>query len=327
MAFEHPAWLAGLLLAVLPWCWHGQRRLRWASLAAWPADPLSRVVGLVLRLSASVALAAASASLAGAYTQGRPIERTGTGAHIVVLLDRSASMADGFAGNAAASEGGDAAESKGHAAARLLDAFVQQRPRDLFGLVFFSTAPMQVLGLTQDHLAVRAAIAASRWMGVGLTNISAGLAMALAPFSDQPRTGSRVVLLVSDGAAGIDPRSQVRLRQRFQQDQVQLYWIYLRSPGGHSPTLPAAEAPGADVAPEYHLHAFFQDLGVPYRLYEADNPQALAAAIDDVARLQNLPLRYLEAQPRRELGPWLDALSLCGALVWLLARSVEVAAW
>ncbi|MEF7613439.1 vWA domain-containing protein [Aquincola sp. MAHUQ-54] len=324
IAFDQPAWLLGLALAVLPWLWHGQPRVAWASVASLPHDPLSRAIGLGLRAAGSLAVAAASASLAGAYLQGQPVERTGTGAHIVVLLDRSASMAEGFAGGSAEREGG---ESKGHAAARLLDEFVRLRGRDLFGLIFFSTAPMHVLSLTEDHGAVRAAIGASRSMGVGLTNISAGLAMALAQFEDRPRTGSRVVLLVSDGAAGIDPRSQTRIRQRFQQDGVQLYWIYLRSPGGNSPTrLPSAEA-GADVAPEYHLNAFFQDLGAPYRLYEADDPQSLAAAIADVSALQNLPLRYLEPQPRRALAPWFDAAALCGALVWVLARCGEVPRW
>ncbi|HSI58492.1 MAG TPA: vWA domain-containing protein [Ideonella sp.] len=320
--FEHAGWLCALLLAAVPWLWHGQQRVAWASVATLPADAASRWLDGGLRGTASLAIAAGALSLAGGYLQGQPVERTGTGAHIAIVLDRSASMADGFAGGERAGE-----ESKGQAAARLLDGFVRERPLDLFGLTFFSTAPLHVLGLTADHEAVRAAIGSSAAMGMGLTNISAGLAMALAQFADQPQTGSRVILLVSDGAASIDPRSQTRIRRLFQEHQVQLYWVYLRSPGGNSPTrLPSADA-GADVAPEYHLDAFFKDLGTPYRLYEADNPQALAAAIGDVSRLQNLPLRYLQAQPRRAIAPWCDALALLCALLWLLARSLEVHRW
>lgn len=320
---DHPAWLLGLAAALLPWLWHGQRRIGWASLQALPADRLSATLDLMLRGLASLALAAAAFSLAGAHLQGAPVERTGTGAHLVVVLDRSASMSDSFAGTA--SRSGE--ESKGEAAARLLDAFVAQRPHDLFGVVFFSTAPMRVLGLTGDHVGVRAAIASSAARGVGLTNISAGLTMALESFRDQPRSGSRVLLLVSDGAANIDARAQRTIRRLFEEHQAQLYWIYLRSPSGNSPTrLPSPDA-GADVAPEYYLDRFFNDLGAPYRLYEADNPRALAGAIEDVSRLQNLPLRYLQAQPRRELAPWLDTLALACVLGLLAAHAMERSRW
>lgn len=322
--FDHPAWLFALPLALLPWLWHGQQRVAWASLRTLAADPLSRAVGIGLRALASLGLVAALLSLAGGYRQGEPIERVGTGAHVIVLLDRSASMADGFAGSGRIAAG---AESKGHAAARLLSQFVASRPHDLFGMILFSTAPIHVLGLTTDHEAVLAAIAATRSTGVGLTHISAGLAMALEQFRDKPMTGSRVVLLVSDGAAGIDPRAQITLRRLAQEFQVQLYWIYLRTPTGASPTRAPSTEGGPDVAPEYHLDQFFRDLGTPYRLYEADNPQALEVAIADVAKLQNLPLRYIEPQPRRELAPWFDAIALGCALVLFGARLLERPHW
>lgn len=320
---EHPLWLLGLLLALVPWFWHGQERIAWASLSSLPHDPLSRGIDLALRAAASAALAAAAISLAGVHRQGEPIERVGVGAHIVVLLDRSASMSDGFAGSATQ----DGEESKGQAAARLLDSFVAQRERDLFGVIQFSTAPIRVLGLSADHVAVRAAITSSAGRGVGLTNIAAGLTMALESFRDQPRTGSRVVLLVSDGAAHIDARAQTTIRRLFHEHHAQLYWVFLRSPQGNSPTrLPSPEA-GADVAPEFHLDQFFRDLGVPYRLYEADNPQALGSAIQDVSALQNMPLRYLQAQPKRDLSAWFDSLALVGALVLVLARLAERPGW
>ncbi|MBZ8140528.1 hypothetical protein CLD22_11535 [Rubrivivax gelatinosus] len=321
--FDQPLWLLALLLALLPWWRHGQQRVDWADLRALPPDRLSRAVDGALRASASLALAAAAFSLAGVHRQAAPVERSGTGAHIVVLLDRSASMADGFAGSRRQAD----EESKGEAAARLLDAFVSQRLRDLFGVVFFSTAPMRVLGLSADHDAVRAAIASSAAPGIGLTNISAGLTMALESFRDQPRSGSRVLLLVSDGAASIDARAQVTIRRLFQEHQAQLYWIYLRTPNGNSPTqLPTPDA-GADVAPEYYLDRFFSDLGSPYRLYEADNPRALAHAIEDVSRLQNQPLRYLQPQPRRELARGFDALALACVLLLLAARLLEQPRW
>ena len=339
--FDHPGWLFALPLALLPWWWHGQTRTAWASLGGLPPDPLSRGIAVALRAITSLAVASAVFSLAGAYRQGEAVERIGNGAHVMILLDRSASMAESFAGSAggtgatggtggtSGTEGASAAppESKSHAAARLLGQFIRQRPRDLFGMTLFSTAPIHVLGLTADHDAVLAAIEATTSTGIGLTNIAAGLSMALEQFRDQPLTGSRVVMLVSDGAAAIEPRAQITLRRLAQEFQIQLYWIYLRTPTGASPTRPPDPGLSGDVAPEFFLNKFFQDLGTPYRLYEADNPQALEAAITDVSSLQNLPLRYLEPQPRRELAPWFDALALLGALTLLAARGLERRRW
>lgn len=321
--FDQPVWLLGLAAALLPWRWHGQHRVDWASVSSLPPDPLSRLVDAALRLLASIAIAAAALSLAGAHRVGAPIERTGTGAHLVILLDRSASMSDTFAGSVA--RAGE--ESKGEAAARLLDDFVQQRARDLFGVILFSTAPMRVLGLGDDHGAVRAAISAAGAPGVGLTNIAAGLTMALESFRDQPQTGSRVVLLVSDGAANIEARAQLTIRRLFAEHRAQLYWVFLRTPEGNSPTrLPTPDA-GADLAPEFYLDTFFRDLGAPYRLYEADNREALSRAIADVSQLQNLPLRYQEPQPRQDLRVVCDAVALIGALLLLGARLMERPRW
>lgn len=322
-SFDHPAWLPALLLALLPLRWHGQSRSAWASLGSLPEDGASRLLGLMLRLLAAAAIAACALSLAGAYRQGEPIERTGTGAHVEIVLDRSSSMADGFAGSRR--EAGE--ESKAQAAARLLDRFVTERPLDLFGLVVFSTAPLHVLSLSADHGAVRAAIEASASPGTGLTNIAAGLSMALDAFRERPRTGSRVLLLVSDGAASVDGRAQMLLRRAFQETSAQLYWVYLRTPTGQSPTQPPPAGSAGGVAPEYYLDQFFRDLGSPYRLYEADNPQALERAIDDVARLENLPMRYLEPQPRQSLTAGFDALALAATLLLLLARVLEVPQW
>jgi mxaC protein len=322
-SIDHPFALWALTLALAPLLWHGQRTLPHGWLPAVPPDPASRVLALALRLTGALTVVAAVLALSGLHRQGSAVEHVGTGAHIVITIDRSASMSDGFAGRDA--KQGD--EPKGQAAARLLEDFVRERPRDLFGMVAFSTAPVHGLSLTADQDAVRAAVRASAAPGVGLTNIAAGLTMALEQFRDKPVTGSRVVLLVSDGAARIDARAQNQIRRLFAENRSALYWIFLRSAGGRGPSDPPDPEKGFDPAPEYFLNEYFLDLGVPYRLYEADTPDALQRAIADVSRLQNLPLRYLETPPREDLGGICLAIALAGSLVLLLARSLEVSAW
>lgn len=320
---DHP-WLLLLLAALLPaLLWHGQRRLAHGWIALLPDDPASRSIAIALRAAAALTVIAIVLGLAGLHRQGRPIERIGTGAHIVVVLDRSASMADTFADTAP-----DATqEAKAHAAARLLDRFVAGRPRDLFGLVFFSTAPIHVLDLGSDHGAVRAAIEATRDASTGLTNIAAALAMALDQFRGKPVTGSRVVLLVTDGAARIDRTEQFAIRRQFVLNEASLYWIFLRAPHGISPSAPPSAERFGGRPPEYLLHEYFSTLGVPYHLYEAESSDALAQAIEDVSKLQNLPLRYLEPQPRTELAPACWWIALLGGMLLLGARLLEVTIW
>ena len=323
MSFDHPHWLWAALLALLPLLWHGQRTLPHGWLPGVPADPVSRALAVALRLLGALAVLGSVIALAGPHRQGEDVERVGTGAHVVITLDRSASMSDGFAGRDA--QQGD--EAKGRAAARLLEDFVRERPRDLFGVVSFSTAPVHGLELTADHDAVRAAIHASAAPGVGLTNIAAGLTMSLEQFRDKPVTGSRVVLLVSDGAAQIDVRKQNQIRRLFAENRSALYWIFLRTAGGRGPSDPPDPEAGFDPAPEYFLNEYFRDLGVPYRLYEADTPDALARAIADVARLQNQPLRYRETPPRQDLGGLFIGIAFACSLLLLAARTFEVPAW
>ena len=82
-----------------------------------------------------------------------------------------------------------------------------------------------------------------------------------------------------------------------------------------------------DTVPEYFLHRFFQGLGTPYRAFEADNPEALQAAIAEVNRLENLPITYLDTLPRRDLAPWCHAAALACVLLLLGASALEIRTW
>ena len=81
------------------------------------------------------------------------------------------------------------------------------------------------------------------------------------------------------------------------------------------------------MAPQQVLHQMFGAMGVPYRAYQAENPQALEKAIADVNRLQNLPILYQDIVPRRELTTicLVAAALLIGALVF--ARLLERRGW
>lgn len=308
-------------LALVPLLWATLRVSPVSSLLAAPDDRLSRGIGAGLKILGAIAVAASLLGAATPYLAGREVERIAEGAQIIMLIDRSGSMNETFAGRSPT--GGE--ESKAAASKRILARFVDGRRHDLVGIAAFSTSPMLVMPVS-DHLsATKAAIDAIDRPGLDYTNIARGLAMALAMFTAGEIDRSRAILLISDGAGVIDPKIADDLRAEFRKTNVNLYWLYLRTEGSkgiHDPLGADDETPQA--APERHLDLFFKSLGVPYRAFEAEGPEATEEALRQIDRLERRPMRYLERQPRRDLGAACFALALIAVALLLLAKLFEV---
>ncbi|WP_338040379.1 vWA domain-containing protein [Methylocucumis oryzae] len=222
-AFNQPAWLLALAFVLLPLGLIGAKTSRYAWLGLIPADAGAISVTVILKFLGATALFTLVLGLAGLHTTGQVLERIGLGANIVLLLDRSNSMDNSFAGSLP--DGGQ--ESKAAAARRLLKSFINERPHDLLGIVEYSTSPLFVLPLTDNKQALQAAIDATTLPALAYTHVSKGLSMALSLFDKPDLTGSRMVLLVSDGAAAIDASSELALRQYFKQQQVRFVLVVL----------------------------------------------------------------------------------------------------
>lgn len=323
IGFLQPWALLLLGFAMLPWFRQGQTALTYSSLSQVPSDPVSEWIDRGLKLIACGTFICLAIGMSGPYLREQWVDRIGTGAHIALLLDRSSSMNENFTGQYL---GAKATESKSAMARKLLSEFVERRQHDLFGMVAFAAAPIYVLPLTEDREAVQAAIAAAGGRGHGVTNIAPGLAMALDFFAGKPREGSRIILLVSDGAARIDEETRDRLRQTFQETDTTLYWIYLRNPSS-APLTEKPANPNETTTPEYFLNEFFESLEVPYRAFEAENPNAMEKAIAEVERLETLPLPYREKLPRKDLSDRFFATALGLMILLLGARALEVKTW
>lgn len=331
VSVAHPWILVLLPLALLPWYRPGHPALAYPWLGLMPPDRLSDTLDFCLRLVGSLAIGCVILGLAGLYRSEAAVERVGKGMQIVVLLDRSRSMDLPFVTELRVSPvmGGIKAESKISVARRLLSQFAAKRDEDLFGMVEFSNYPMHVLDFTRKQEIVQAVIQSSK-AGPGLadTDIGRGLEVALELFRGRPYTGSRIILLVSDGGAHIDDETRQRITQLMKRYRVGLYWIYLRSYG--SPGLLAGEDVSPDVAdtvPEHFLHKFFTGMGMPYRAYEAENPDALAHAISDVDHLENLPIRYTDTLPRLDLSQPYFVLALAFTALLVAAKLLEIKEW
>ena len=100
MSFSNP-WLLWLLpLAFLPLIFQRAHSKNYSWLEMLPRDPLSDLVGLILKVLAVLTLIFIVLGLSAPHTNQQKVERIGVGAQIGLVLDRSASMDDPFSGTA-----------------------------------------------------------------------------------------------------------------------------------------------------------------------------------------------------------------------------------
>jgi len=322
LSFVRPGILWLTPLALLPFLVSPRAVSVWPWLGAVPQDRLSDIVDLVLKLLGSLAILGIVLGMSGVYRVGGTITKVGTGAHVVLLIDYSSSMSDGFAGTRTNGE----EESKATAAKRLLQGFVKHRPNDHIGIVAFSTMPLQVLPLSNSPETVEAAISAIDRTELTYTDIGRGLAMAFSLFDKEhdPLT-SKAVILVSDGAGVIDRQVQDKLRAALEARPVNIYWLFLRTAGhlGIYDDPPASVRDTPQSMPERHLDLFFKSLGVPYQAFEAESVEEVARAIEEIDTLEQSPLVYTEEIPRRDLSVVAYSVSLISIMLLLLSLLIE----
>ena len=171
------------------------------------------------------------------------------------------------------------------------------------------------------------------------------LTAAIDTFTERAYTGSRIILLVTDGGAHLDEPTRKRIREGLQANRIALHWLYLRTlnapeldaeasappPAAEGDSMEAIEVRNAYYAQEsiaeVSLHRFFQSLPVTYRLYQADSPEDLAKAVAEVGRQQNFPLDFEERVPRQDHSRLFFSLAaLCCALL-LVYRSLLLRSW
>jgi mxaC protein len=327
-AFSAPWLLVLLPLALLPWWSRPGDLPRHAWVALLPRDRLSDAIGLGLKLLATIALAAAVIGLAGPFRGPTTVTRVGEGAEIAILFDRSRSMDLPFTNNSSIGNRAETTgDSKGRVARELLLRFTAARPFDEFAMYIFSARPLRALDFTSSPEAIRAAITANDvGRGLGETDIGTALEAGVAAFESRPYLGARVILLVSDGGARLDPDARHRLTEGLQRVRARVYWLYIRSIG--SATI--SESAGlelSDAIPEVALHRFLESTGVPYRAFEAEDPKELGRAIEDIDRLEKHTIVTTAIAPRRELAGWWFAIAAVCAGLLALARLRQRSDW
>lgn len=289
-----------------------------------PKDRLSSIIAIILKFIATLILITIIVGLSGPHSQQREIEKIGIGAQIGLVLDRSASMDDPFAGNDQSKVG----EMKSAAAARLITDFVNSRKNDMMGMVSFSNSAMYVLPLTDNKNAIIAAVRATAGNALFQTNIGSGLTTGAELFNKVPDSGSRAVILLSDGAGRIDAATQEKIKDWFGRLKISLYWIVLRQPGGISIFNTSFKARDDDVLPpQIELNEFFKSLNSPFQAYEAEDPKTLQKAIEDINQKEKKPIKYFEKIPGQDYSTHCFVTAALLMIALLTLKLIEVRSW
>ncbi|MGH1357469.1 MAG: vWA domain-containing protein [Burkholderiaceae bacterium] len=330
-ARESALWL--LPLALLPLRRQYRDAIGFSSLLWIAPDKTGLWLERSLRWLAALTMASIIIGLAGPGISGGKLTRTGRGAEVLIMLDRSSSMdavprkrvTDGSGTTA----GLGATESKNKIARELLTRFVNERGNDRFGLMTFSTRPMLVAAFADHNEAVLSGLAASG-VGRGLpkTDMGGALLAAIDHFEQRTYSGSRVILVVSDGGARLDEETRQRIRQGLTRHRIGLYFIYIRSTGSPLDINAAATSSNTEkIGEEADLHRFFLSLESPYRLFQAGDSESMEEALREIDRQQNKPLIFNERIPRQDFSHWFYFGALLAGMLLLFGKTLSLRSW
>jgi mxaC protein len=195
----------------------------------------------------------------------------------------------------------------------------------MVGVITFSNSAMFILPLTNNKEAIRAAVSATAGNALFQTNIAAGLTSSAELFTSIENSGSRAVILLSDGAGRIDAKTQQKIKEWFDKYEIGLYWIVLRQPGGISifeEDVPLHQ--DYQLPPQVELYEFFKTFKSPFQAYEAEDPKSLEQAIKDINLKERKPIIFEEKVPGEKYAPILLVVSIILSLMLLFLKFIEV---
>lgn len=311
MRLEDPALLA--LLVLLPfyaWAlWRLARRpgpsylLPRLAPGRADAEP-GRILRTLPWLPAFRLAAALLIILAASRPQATTVEarRPAEGIDIVLAIDISSSMTQFRLG-------GD--ETRIDAARRVARDFIAQREDDRLGLVIFQRRSLVLSPLTLDLEAVDTLIETSVRSGIIPDGTALGLAMAESvDLLRDSQAASRVVVALTDGENNVPGISTQQAAAVARALGVRIYTI----------GLPAAQRTSAAVAlNEIPLIYAADETGGRY--FRASDADELAAAYEEIARLERARVGEETLLRSRELAPWLLLAALGLILLEIAARA------
>ena len=326
LEFHTPYFLLLLPLALLPLLPNQNDFLPFPRISLIPVDTIGKQLHRLWQCVAVLTIAFLVIGLSGPKSSDRMIERVGRGAEISILLDRSASM-DGMVRRPMPKDYQPTQKqmTKNDIAREALGWLLDQRPENRYSLLLFSVVPMRVTDFTDDTRLLHAGLDAS---GIGRgpkeTNMGSALLSAIEGFDKRPYTGSRALLLVSDGGAKLDDKTRSLIKTGLQRNKISLYFIYVQS-GINAPNFELVGTDMSERSEEIELHVFFSELGTAYQVFQADDVTSMSEAVAIIDSQQNLPLTFFERTPGIDYSRllYLAALVCCAILAIIATIRLE----
>ncbi len=320
MHWLHPWFLLLLPVVTVPFWLKSRHAQSYSWLEMVPEDAFSERMHKLVKAATALLFLCLVLALAGPQGESHQTQKVGKGAQSVFVIDRSVSMDHPFAGQAT---GGHAAEIKSAAARRLITAFIDSRPDDMMGVVGFTNSALYGMKITTNRDGIHAAIQAATGPALNQTNIGAGITHAFTLFEPIASSGSRAIVLLSDGAGKLSPRVKYQIQKQLVAKKLNLYWIVLREPDDIS--IFSKNTYDKERMPEaIALDRFFQSLNIKYKAFEADNATALESALRDIDAKEKNVIQYSVIIPGHDYAEDLIVLALLLGLGLVLIKQLKV---
>ena len=323
MTLLQPWVLLLLPLGLIPFWFKSHQGQLYSWLPIMPEDRLSEIANLAVKALIALLLVTIILALAGPHGPDSKVQKVGKGAQTVLVIDRSVSMDKPFAGDPSS---GRVAEIKSTAARRLITQFIDSRPDDMMGVVGFTNSALYGIKITTNRDAIHAAINAATSSALNQTNIGAGLTQGATLFDAIQNSGSRAIILLSDGAGKLSPRVKQMITKELTDKKLNLYWIVLREPNDVS-IFSKNEYEEDRIPPAIQLDRFFQSLKIKYKAFEADNPTALESALREIDSKEKNMIQYEVTLAGHDYSRDLIVLALMLALLIIIIKNLRVHSW
>jgi mxaC protein len=323
MTLLHPWVLLLLPLVFIPFWLKSHQGQLYSWLPIMPEDRFSEIANLLVKALISLILLTILLALAAPQGADTKVQKVGKGAQTVLVIDRSVSMDKPFAGDPTS---GRVAEIKSTAARRLITQFIDSRPDDMMGVVGFTNSALYGTKITTNRDAIHAAINAATSSALNQTNIGAGLTQGATLFDAIQSSGSRAIILLSDGAGKLSPRVKHVIAEELTTKKLNLYWIVLREPNDVS-IFSKNEYAEDRIPNAIQLDRYFQSLKIKYKAFEADNPTALQSALQEIDAKEKNIIQYQVTMPGHNYSRDLIVLALILSLLIIIIKNLKVHSW
>lgn len=323
MTLLQPWVLLLLPLALIPFWFKSHQGQLYSWLPIMPEDRLSEIANLAVKALISLLLATIILALAKPHGPDSKVQKVGKGAQTVLVIDRSVSMDKPFAGDPTS---GRVAEIKSTAARRLITQFIDSRPDDMMGVVGFTNSALYGIKITTNRDAIHAAINAATSSALNQTNIGVGLTQGATLFDAIQNSGSRAIILLSDGAGKLSPRVKQVITEELTRKKLNLYWIVLREPNDVS-IFSKNEYAEDRIPNAIQLDRFFKSLKIKYMAFEADNPTALQSALREIDSKEKNMIQYEVTLAGHDYSRDLIVLALILSLLIIIIKNLRVHSW